>query len=346
MSRRKWLACLIAITGLTASAQAHDPGLSSATLTVGDREITAAVIFNARDIASASAGKPAANPSLAPDILLLRVAGKAIPTKLDAVERDQNANVVFRLSYIRPTSGPIELSSGIIDRLPFGHRQFVSIHSATGVSLGDHFLSARENHFAIELAAAPTASSFRPGFVDFLLLGIRHILTGYDHLLFLFGLLIVCRNARAAAVLITCFTVAHSFTLALSTFGLVNLQSRVVEPAIAASIVYVGIENLWGKSQLSGRWILTLVFGLVHGLGFASVLREMGVANTGIQAAIPLLAFNLGVELGQLSVAAIALPLIWRFRQHPAFLKSGIPACSLVIALAGSYWFLERTWLS
>ncbi len=139
---------------------------------------------------------------------------------------------------------------------------------------------------------------------------------------------------------------AHSLTLALSTFGLVNLPSRFVEATIAASIVYVGVENLLRRDgMLRGRWLLTFVFGLIHGLGFASVLHEMGIAKTGLNAVVPLVAFNSGVEVGQLSVAALVLPIIWQIRRRPAFLRVGIPACSAFVALAGAYWLFERTLL-
>jgi len=117
-----------------------------------------------------------------------------------------------------------------------------------------------------------------------------------------------------------------------------------VEPAIAASIVYVGYENLSrGMTGLRGRWIVTLAFGLIHGLGFASVLREMGVANSGLAAVVPLIGFNGGVEIGQLFVAAIVLPIIFNLRRRPDFIRVGVPACSAAVALAGAYWFLERT---
>ena len=215
----------------------------------------------------------------------------------------------------------------------------LSRHS--GQTIGSRLLSARDNQFEIAIAVV-SPSIVRERFFHFLLLGIRHILTGYDHLLFLFGLLIVARNLRSAALLITCFTLAHSLTLALSTFNLVTLQSHIVEPAIAASIVYVGLENLFRGNAPNYRWTLTFLFGLVHGLGFASVLREMGVANTGVKALIPLVAFNSGVELGQLSIAVIILPLIWRMRRHLTVFRVAVPACSIMIALAGGYWFFER----
>ncbi|MEP6602390.1 MAG: HupE/UreJ family protein [Spartobacteria bacterium] len=338
--KRLLLALAFCCAGFSISAWAHDPGLSSANVTVADREITAVAVFNARDLAGSD------YTNIAPDILRIGTAERPFAATVRKIDKDQNENVTFRFSFVREASGPLSISSGIIARLPFGHREFVSVHTDRGTSLGDRLLSARENQLSVSVPEqiAPTTG---PRFADFFLLGIRHILTGYDHLLFLFGLLIVCRNARGAISLITCFTIAHSLTLALATFGLVNLQSRLVEPAIAASIVYVGIENLSrGGKHLSGRWILTFVFGLVHGLGFASVLRELGVASTSASAAVPLVGFNLGVEAGQLSIAAIILPAIWKLRDRASFLKFGVPACSLVVALAGGYWLLERTLLT
>ena len=341
---RRYLASFAAAFALAAPVLAHDPGLSSATVTLGSKEMTAVVVFNPRDLAALPQKSGSNYASIVPDILHVRVSGQAIPARVESITRDASQNVFFRLHYTQFGEGPLEIVSGVIDQLPFGHRQFLTVLNPAGQTVGNRLLSARENQFETVIAADPLIQTppVHGKFFDFLFLGIRHILTGYDHLLFLFGLLIVSRNARSAALLITCFTVAHSFTLALSTFNLVNLQSRIVEPAIAASIVYVGLENLYRGKTLDYRWILTFLFGLVHGLGFASVLREMGVANTGVKAAIPLIAFNSGVELGQLSIAVIILPLIWRLRRHLAFFRVAVPACSILIALAGGYWFFER----
>ncbi len=346
MNRKFCLALALGCVAWSSRVWAHDPGLSSATFTIARHGISAVAIFNARDLATL-AGEAGTNDSaLAAQILHVRIGRTSLAPIIGKIDKDLNNNVTFRLSFTPASAGPLEISSGIIDRLPFGHREFVSVRTDTGASLGDRLLSARDNQFSITVPKVLTPAA-GPRFVDFFLLGIRHILTGYDHLLFLFGLLIVSRNARSAALLITCFTAAHSLTLALSTFGLVNLQSRVVEPAIAASIVYVGIENLLGgKGRLQWRWVLTFAFGLIHGLGFASVLREMGVANAGVAAVVPLVSFNFGVEAGQLSVAAIALPMIWKLRERRSFLRVGVPVCSLIVALAGGYWFLERTLLS
>jgi hydrogenase/urease accessory protein HupE len=178
----------------------------------------------------------------------------------------------------------------------------------------------------------------------FLRLGIRHIWTGYDHLLFLLGLLVVCRTFRSIVTIISCFTLAHSLTLVFATFSWVNLPPRIVEPAIAASIVFVGLENLVRRGEeLRTRAAITFGFGLLHGFGFANVLRDLGVGlgETGI--AMPLLAFNAGVEIGQVLIACAVLPLLWQLRKSEAFTRRGVPVASGLVAAIGLYWFLLRT---
>jgi hydrogenase/urease accessory protein HupE len=181
-------------------------------------------------------------------------------------------------------------------------------------------------------------------FLAFIKHGVQHIWTGYDHLLFLFALLVVCRSFRSIVAIVSCFTVAHSITLALATLNIVHLPSRFVEPAIAASIVFVGVENLLRRGEEPrGRWALTFAFGLIHGFGFASVLRELGVGGGAYGVAMPLFTFNLGVELGQVAVAAAVLPIIWQLRKHEWFVHRGVPVMSAVVALAGLYWLFQRT---
>ena len=143
---------------------------------------------------------------------------------------------------------------------------------------------------------------------------------------------------KNAVRIVSSFTVAHSLTLAL-----VRLPPSVVEPLIALSILYVGLENLF-RRDMNQRWLLTFGFGLVHGLGFASVLRNVGVGvGSGGNVVAPLLAFNMGVELGQVAIAAMVLPLIWRSQKVAGFATRFVTACSLVVVLAGVYWLLERT---
>ncbi len=331
----------------------HDPGLSGANLDLTEGEVTVVLTFNERDIAGLL-GIPAEKlrapngnhelEGLATRAISLQENGRSVPARTIAASIDANQNVEFRSSFATPPgTSEITFDSLLLQDLPFGHRQAFAARDAAGNEIARQILSGRDRVAVIPLQGK-NAPRPRARFFEFLLLGIRHILTGYDHLLFLFGLLIVCRTLRSALLLITCFTIAHSLTLALSTFGLVNLPSRFVEAAIAASILYVGIENLLrADGNLRGRWLITFAFGLIHGLGFASVLREMGIARTGLAAVVPLVAFNSGVEVGQLTVAAIILPVIWKLRQRPGFLRVGVPACSLAVALAGGYWLLQRT---
>lgn len=190
-------------------------------------------------------------------------------------------------------------------------------------------------------------------------LGIEHILTGYDHLSFLTALLLAAglrqpttvtvavvpatlrEAARAAVTIISAFTVAHSLTLIAQVLHPGWVSTRWVEPAIAFSVVYVGIENLIAR-HLRHRWLLVFGFGLVHGLGFASVLREIGLPDRGLL--LCLVSFNAGVELGQLLVLTLALPLIVAAaRRAPRrFRRWGLQVGSSVIACFGLIWLVAR----
>ncbi|PYM57157.1 MAG: hypothetical protein DMD77_13100, partial [Candidatus Rokuibacteriota bacterium] len=163
--------------------------------------------------------------------------------------------------------------------------------------------------------------------------------TGYDHLLFLVALLL--RGGRLVSVLkiITAFTVAHSVTLALAVFGLVTIPDRVVEPVIAASIVWVALENLLLRSAPSQRWLVSFLFGLVHGFGFASAIDTLALPRARL--ALALLGFNLGVEAGQAIVVVFLLPLLlWMRRSmwEPWMMR----VASLAVALVGTAWLVQR----
>lgn len=178
-------------------------------------------------------------------------------------------------------------------------------------------------------------------FAQYLLLGIEHIFTGYDHLAFLVGLLLITTTLPSLIKVVTSFTVAHSITLALATFDLVSVPSRVIESLIALSIAYIAIENFTGKSLLN-RWKITFLFGLVHGFGFANVLKEMELSRANL--AVSLFSFNAGVETGQLLFVAVVFPLLYyvsrtRFKEHV------LNASSLAIMCLGFYWFVQRAFL-
>ncbi len=342
------------------TAQAHDPGLSTATITVGDHQIEVLLGFAEKDVESLLTvdGKPpyirnsgkfetirSELESLATqDINLLLEEVTAAPNQATAKRKD-NQNIEILLRFERTHAARLRLVSKLFERLPFGHRQFASAQTTSGVNLGEAMLSSSENSWQIDLPnIAPSTVSANAGhsFFAFLKLGVEHILTGYDHLLFLFALLVVCRDLRSILTVITCFTIAHSITLALSTLDVIRLPARFVEPLIAASIAYVGIENLIRGDAPRWRWLITFSFGLVHGLGFAGALKEFGIGSGQFGIVLPLVGFNLGVEVGQLSVAAVALPILWQLRKNPGFVRQWIPVCSLAVTLAGSYWMIER----
>ncbi len=171
----------------------------------------------------------------------------------------------------------------------------------------------------------------------FLKLGVEHIFLGYDHICFLIALLVVSRF-RELVKIVTSFTVAHSITLIIAAMGVARLPSRLVECAIALTIVYVAVENFWRKS-MSHRWMLTFAFGLIHGFGFANVLAELGLPALGRVRC--LLAFNVGVELGQLAIVAIAFPLVVLLERgrYGRRIALGISAA---VGLFGLGWFVER----
>src|SRR4030095_10356464 len=228
-------------------------------------------------------------------------------------------------------------------RLTSGHRQFLVVRSKAGQTLAERILDVKNNTFECDLArlSPSEAGPFR----QFLVLGVEHILTGYDHVVFLLALLLAGGAFWNTAKVITSFAIAHSITLALAALDVVRIPSSVVEPLIAVSIVYVGVENL-SHSDLRWRWLLAFAFGLVHGFGFASVLAELGGGAAGVGVAVPLVSFNLGVELGQVSIMLLVLPLIWKLRSQPFFVLRCVPACSLLVTMVGTYWLLQRTLFS
>ena len=173
---------------------------------------------------------------------------------------------------------------------------------------------------------------------EFVRLGVFHILTGYDHLLFLGGLLITTITVGSLVRVVTAFTIAHSISLVLATLSLVVLPERFVETAIPLTIAYVAVENLWIKSA-DGRWRLTFFFGLVHGFGFSNVLRQLALPRTDL--AVSLFSFNLGVEIGQLAFVLLLFPIVWSVG-HSRYFARAAQAASLAILVVSIYLFYVR----
>ena len=176
---------------------------------------------------------------------------------------------------------------------------------------------------------------------DFIALGFRHIMPdGIDHILFVLGLFLLSPKLKPLLIQITAFTFAHSLTLGLAMADLIALPSRVVEPLIALSIVVVAIGNFYRRDVRPARWGVIFVFGLMHGLGFAGALKEIQLPTGGI--GIPLVGFNVGVELGQLSVVLIAAGLTAWCRERSWYAQRIALPASACIAAIGLFWVIER----
>jgi hypothetical protein len=172
-------------------------------------------------------------------------------------------------------------------------------------------------------------------------LGFTHILPfGLDHVLFVLGLFLLSGNVRTVLWQASAFTVAHSITLGLSMFGLISAPPSIVEPLIALSIVYIAVENLFLSELKSWRLVLVFAFGLLHGLGFAGVLQELGLPRTEFLTA--LLTFNIGVEAGQFAVIAAAFLLVGWQRERAWYRRRIVMPASLLIACTAAYWTFER----
>lgn len=169
--------------------------------------------------------------------------------------------------------------------------------------------------------------------------GIEHILLGIDHLAFLFGLVLLGGRLRPILLMVTAFTVAHSITLALAVLGVWTPSPDIIEPMIALSVAYVGVEN-WFVKDAEKRWRITFPFGLVHGFGFAGALGEIALPSS--QVPIALVTFNLGVEAGQVAVLAAVLPIVLYARKKEWFRVGGVKALSALVVVAGGFWFVTR----
>ena len=179
-------------------------------------------------------------------------------------------------------------------------------------------------------------------FLDYIPVGFEHIIPkGWDHIIFVLGLFFFSTKLRPLVWQISAFTLAHTFTLALGAIGYIKIIPEIVEPLIALSIVFIAVENLFFDKLSNWRPIVIFIFGLLHGLGFASVLGEFGLPDSSFVAA--LLGFNLGVEFGQLTVVFIAFSTLgYWFNKKDYYQISIANPISIIIGLVGAYWFIER----
>ena len=217
---------------------------------------------------------------------------------------------------------------------------------AFNVRVGDSpvrttWIEASDESAAVSLIASPPRTTGETA-TDYFGLGYTHILPkGLDHILFVLGIFLLTTSWRSVLLQVSTFTVAHSITLALTMYGVVSLPPRIVEPMIAVSIAYVAIENLVTGELKPWRLALVFGFGLLHGMGFAGVLRDLGLPRS--QFLTALVSFNVGVEAGQLSVIVLALAAVAYWRQdRGTYRRLVVRPASLAIALTGLFWTVQR----
>ena len=218
----------------------------------------------------------------------------------------------------------------------FGEHYMTIVTMPSPLGGGERVLGMGSPRASVDLGARSPSGS-----TGFIRLGVMHILTGYDHLLFLFALLVGASNFWRVLGIASMFTFAHSITLSLAVLGVMHAPSAIVEPLIAASIIWVAVENIFADGGLRRRLEITFVFGLVHGLGFADALSPLSLAGWSLVGALA--GFNLGVELGQAISIGLALPVMLAIgRMERASL---VYRCSsLAVAMTGAYWLVERVY--
>lgn len=309
---------------------------------------------------------------LAAQLFDIEIAGTNLPATQLRV-RSEELESTFVVTYPRPATESFRLRAIYARHLPASSFSALVVTDDQNRMLGSHIVQigseTAEFHLpklasqaADEVAslnvpdahstpASPAAlATFsaqpQPSFAEYFRMGVHHILTGPDHLLFLCGLLVVSRKFGGVLAIITSFTLAHSITLGLAALNIVSLSARIVEPIIAASIIFVGVENFRHGDNVKARCWLAFGFGLIHGFGLADALRTAGLGATIKSMAIGLFSFNFGVETGQLAVAAIFLALLWQVRKNKFLERYATQTISISVIVLGGWWLLQRTLLA
>jgi hydrogenase/urease accessory protein HupE len=355
------LACFVAACGAQHDAAAHPAPFSYLDLRLGTERVEGTLVIHDFDaayelgIADPQAlllpGVAAARADELLEILAerLRIVVDGEPATLqwqpvDVLAERQSLRFEFTLES-RGRPGHVAIETVLFPYDPI-HQTFVNVYEA-----------GRLEHQAILDVGNPRVEHYsgtvqgRSAVVrTFVVSGVEHILIGPDHLLFLLGLLLLGGSLWRLATIVTAFTLGHSVTLSLAALDLVRLSPALVEPAIALSIVVVGVDNLLVRQRRAPeprqasfdlRPLLAVAFGLIHGFGFAAVLREVGLPPGAL--AWSLAAFNVGVELGQLAAVAVAVALLAAIRRYDVdWAERCVVVGSVGVIAAGLYWFAQR----
>ena len=359
MSLRRCLAILWALTaaiGTAAPAPAHQMNLSIARLVIGsDRSVTVAVAMKGSDVDRAAgthvldalgglvrlealnAAAAGIGEYVTQHALVFGRDGTRCRPGSAEVQPDDDGVLVRMRWDCTDAADPLLYRSTVLTDVDPSARQVVLIGDA-----GQNLIDAAQTDVTLTEEHGSRLGSVVVRYVS---AGIEHIFMGYDHIAFLVAIVLWARRLAPVIKIVTAFTVAHSLTLSLAALDIVRIPSVIVEPAIAASIVYVAAENFLSRG-VDKRWRITFAFGLIHGFGFASALQEFGLPKSAL---IPALgSFNAGVEIGQLAIVSLALPALLMLDR--LFASPGVPratsmvyAVSGVICILGGYWFVLRT---
>jgi hydrogenase/urease accessory protein HupE len=268
--------------------------------------------------------------------ILLRSNHRLSPTwtETELLQDDQAIKLTYRIPDEQPGAVVIDTNLFPYDQ---NHQTFINIYE--GSELRQQFIfNARSDEHTYYLGTTQGAIEVMKTFIPS---GITHIMIGPDHILFLVGLLLLGGTFVALLKIVTAFTIGHSVTLSLAALNVVTPPASVIEPAIALSIVFVGADNLVrGEGRDLRAWV-ALVFGLVHGFGFANVLREFGLPREAL--GWSLFSFNVGVEIGQVTIVLIVAAGLAAVRRYSVALRQRVTfAGSIVVIAAGTYWFVQR----
>jgi hydrogenase/urease accessory protein HupE len=283
-------------------------------------------------------------PGLVVSRLIIRGAGRRRAlewTNLETLPDRQSLRLTFHSAGTAPGVMRVDTLMFPYDRM---HQTFVNVYEQDTLR---HQAILSVDRQAIDYYAGSAQGAWAV-IKTFVPAGIEHILIGPDHVLFLIGLLLLGGSLKKLALIVTAFTIGHSITLSLAALDIFSPPSRIVEPAIALSIIFVGADNLLVRRAEAPRDIrafVAAVFGLVHGFGFASVLKEFGLPPSAL--GWSLFSFNLGVEIGQLGIVLIVASALMAIRQRSPRLGERLAvAGSVIVMLAGGYWFVERVFLT
>lgn len=324
--------------------RAHDPGISTLSVERAKSGWTATLGLAPADLAMVcNLADEAALHAFARRAVVLRgPLGPLLPSRATVRREGGDSESIFLGLHFDDAhaANPIAVEFAAFDQLARGHRCLATLIEGDEVT-AEALLGPARRGMTLDVEARQGLLALAG---EFVVLGIEHILIGWDHILFLLSLLIVSRGWRSIVATISAFTVAHSITLCMASLQLVTLPSNVVEATIAFSVVVVAIDNVVRRGRVGReRWMVTAAFGLVHGFGFASVLAELGPGSTS-SPTVALGAFNVGVELGQLAIAAVVAPVFaFAIQRSRAGQRVFAPAFSIMVAAIGVYWLCERT---